>query len=84
LVLGQQALGRAGAAGDEDRRALDRLRSAFQTKWVGVCAGASFSYRRMKAASMAKRGKLKLSRSPPKVAARSSGAKASRMSVYFL
>ena len=54
---------------------------AFHLKWVGVAAGASFSYRRMKAASMAKRGKLKLSRSPPKVAARSSGAQASRTSV---
>ena len=57
---------------------------AFQTKWVGVAAGWPPSYRRMKAASMAKRGKLKLSRSPPKVAARSSGAKARRTSVYFL
>ena len=56
-------------------------RFGFQVKWVGVWTGLPSSYRRMKAASMAKRGKLKLSRSPPKVAARSSGAKASRTSV---
>ena len=58
--------------------------SAFHLKWVGVAAGVPFSYSRMKAASMAKRGKLKLSRSPPNVAARSSGAKARRTSEYFL
>ena len=57
--------------------------SAFQTKWVGVSTGFPSSYRRMKAASMAKRGKEKLSRSPPKVAARSSGAQARRTSVYL-
>ena len=55
----------------------------FQAKWVGVSTGLPSSYRRMKAASMAKRGKEKLSRSPPKVAARSSGAQARRMSEYL-
>ncbi|MNT28183.1 hypothetical protein D3C72_1638500 [compost metagenome] len=55
----------------------------FQVKWVGVAAGLPSSYRRMKAASMAKRGKEKLSRSPPKVAARSSGAQARRTSEYL-
>jgi hypothetical protein len=57
-------------------------RDAFQVKWVGVAAGRPFSYNLMNAASTAKRGKLKLSGSPPNVAARPSGANARRTSVY--